>query len=134
MRVTSMRSSQGRRAFVLTLLAFVWSIGLLAVALYAPEYGSTTLVQENGTGVLIPVGIPAVISAAVWLALWRRCTRGGAVGGVVAWTCVSLLAVFCLIALASIGLFVIPVAVLLACATSATPLGDRQTCAAHRSP
>jgi hypothetical protein len=46
---------------------------------------------------------------------------------------VALLAVFCLIALASIRLFVIPVAVLLACATSATPLGDRQACAAQRS-
>jgi len=128
-----MRSSRGRRAFVLTLLAFAWSIGLLAAALYAPAYGSTTLAQENGSSVLIPVGIPAVISAAVWLALWRRCTRGGAVSGVIAWTCVALLAVFCLIALASIGLFVIPVAVLLACATSATPLGDRQTCDAQRS-
>jgi hypothetical protein len=40
---------------------------------------------------------------------------------------VSLLVVFCLLALASIGLFVIPVAVLLACATSATPLGERQS-------
>jgi hypothetical protein len=103
------------------------------MALFAPAYGSTTLVQENGSGVLIPVGIPAVISAAVWLALWRRCTRGGSVSGVVAWTCVSLLVVFCLLALASIGLFVIPVAVLLACATSATPLGERQSCAAQRS-
>ena len=128
-----MRSSPGRRAFFLTLLAFAWSIGLLVAALYAPEYGSTTLVQENGSGVLIPVGIPAVISAAVWLALWRRCTRGGAVSGVVAWTCVSLLGIFCLIALASIGLFVIPVAVLLACATSLTTPGDRQPCAAQRS-
>lgn len=131
--MTSMRSSRGRRAFVLTVVAFAWSIGLLVAALLAPAYGSTTLVQENGSGVLIPVGIPAAISAAVWLALWRRCTRGGSVSGVVAWTCVLLLALFCLIALASIGLFVIPVAVLLACATSATPLGDRQTCAAQRS-
>jgi hypothetical protein len=131
--VTSTRSSPGRQAFVLTVLAFVWSVGLLAAALFAPAYGSTTLVQENGSGVLIPVGIPAVISAAVWLALWRRCTRGGAVSGVVAWTCVSLLGVFCLIALASIGLFVIPVAVLLACATLVTTRGDRQTCAAQRS-
>ena len=129
MLVTSVQSSRRRRAFVLTLLALVWSIGLLVMALFAPEYGSTTLVQENGAGVLIPVGIPAVISAAVWLALWRRCTRGGSVSGVVAWTCVSLLVVFCLLALASIGLFVIPVAVLLACATSATPLGERQSCA-----
>jgi hypothetical protein len=131
--VTPTHSSPGRQAFVLTVLAFLWSVGLLAAALFAPAYGSTTLVQENGSGVLIPVGIPAVISAAVWLALWRRCTRGGAVSRVVAWTCVSLLALFCLIALASIGLFVIPVAVLLACATSLTTPGDRQTCAAQRS-
>ena len=115
------------------MLAFVWSVGLLAAALFAPAYGSTTLVEENGSSVLLVVAFPAIVSAAVWLALWRRCTRGGAVSGVVAWTCVSLLALFCLIALASIGLFVIPVAVLLACATSVTPLGDRQTCAAQRS-
>lgn len=128
-----MHSSPGRRAFVLAVLAFVWSVGLLAAALFAPAYGSTTLVEENGSSVLLVVAFPTIISAAVWLALWRRCTRGGAVSGVVAWTCVSLLGLFCLIALASIGLFVIPVAVLLACATSVTPLGDRQTCAAQRS-
>ena len=131
--MTSVHSSRGRRAFVLTLLALIWSIGLLAAALFAPEYGSTTLVQENGSGVLFPVGIPAVVSAAVWLALWLRCTRGGSVSGVVAWTCIAVLTGFCLLALASIGLFVIPVAVLLACAASATPIGDRQTCAAQRS-
>jgi hypothetical protein len=118
---------------MLTVLAFVWSVGLLAAALFAPAYGSTTLVEENGSGVLFVVAFPAVISAAVWLALWRRCTRGGAVSRVVAWTCVSLLGIFCLIALASIGLFVIPVAVLLACAASLTTPGDRQTCAAQRS-
>lgn len=128
-----MHSSPGRRAFVLAVLAFVWSVGLLAAALFAPAYGSTTLVEENGSGVLLVVAFPAVISAAVWLALWRRCTRGGPVSGAVAWTCVSILVVFCLLGLASIGLFVIPVAVLLACATSVTPLGDRQKCAAQRS-
>jgi hypothetical protein len=128
-----MQSSRGRRAFVLTVLAFVWSIGLLVAALFAPAYGSATLVDENGTRVLVVIAVPAVISAAVWLALWRKCTRGGSVSGVVAWTCVSLLAVFCLLALASIGMFVIPVAVLLAWAVSETPPGDHQKCAAPRS-
>jgi hypothetical protein len=123
-----MHSSVGRRAFALTVLAFMWSIGLLAAALFAPEYGSATLVDENGARVLVPVGIPAVISAVVWLALRRKCTRGGSVSGVVAWTCVSLLAVFSLLALPSIGMFVLPVAVLLAWAASVTPPGDRQTC------
>jgi amino acid permease len=107
----------------LTVLAFVWSIGLLVAALLAPAYGSATLVDENGTRVLVVIAVPAVISAAVWLALRRKCTRGGPVSGVVAWTCVSLLAVFCLLALASIGMFVMPVAVLLAWAVSVTPPG-----------
>lgn len=120
-----MPSSRGARPFVLTVLAFVWSIGLLAAALLAPEYGSATLVDENGLGVLVPVAVPAVISVAVWLALWRKCSRGGPVGGAVAWTGVSILAVFCLIALASIGMFVVPVALLLACAASLTPSGSR---------
>jgi hypothetical protein len=106
-------------------LAFVWSIGLLVAALLAPEYGSATLVDENGWGVLVPVAVPAVISVAVWLALWRKCSRGGSVGAAVAWTGVSVLAVFCLIALASIGLFVLPVALLLGCAASLTPSGSQ---------
>jgi hypothetical protein len=132
--VTSTHSSRGRRAFVLTVLAGVWSIGLFVAALLAPVYGSATLVEENGSRVLLVMAVPAVISAAVWLALWRKCTRGGSVSGVVAWTSVSLLSVFCLLALASIGMLVIPVAVLLAWAASVTPLGDCQTCAAPRSP
>jgi hypothetical protein len=128
-----MRSSRGRTAFVLTVLAFVWSIGLLLGALFAPAYGSTTLVQENGSDVLLPVAVPAFISLAVWLALWRKCTHGGRASGVVAWTCVSILAAFCVLALFSIGIFVVPVAALLAWAVSVTPDGDRQTCAASRS-
>jgi hypothetical protein len=131
--MTSMHPSRGRRAFVLTVLAFAWSIGLLAAALLAPAYGSTTLVQENGSGVLLVVAVPAVISVAVWLALWRKCTRGGRVSGVVAWACVSTLAAFCVLALFSIGIFVVPVAALLACAVSVTPSGDAQTCGAPRS-
>ena len=118
-------SSRGARPFVLTVLAFVWSIGLLVAALLAPEYGSATLVDENGSGVLVAVAVPALISVAVWLALWRKCTHGGQVGGVVAWTGVSVLSVFCLIALASIGLLVLPVALLLASAASLTPSGSQ---------
>lgn len=119
-----MHSSRGHRAFVLTVLAFVWSVGLFVAALTVPEYGSATLVDENGSRVLVVMAVPAVISLAVWLALWLKCTRGGPVSGIVAWTCVSLLGVFCVIGLASIGLFVIPVAALLAGAASETPSRD----------
>jgi hypothetical protein len=113
----------GRRAFVLTVLAFVWSIVLLIAALVAPLYGSATLVEVNGARVLPVVAGPAIVSLMVWLALWCKCARGGRVGGYGAWTCVLVLAGFGLVALASIGLFVVPVAVLLGCAASLTPAG-----------
>ena len=121
--MTRMPSSPARRAFVLTVIAFLWSIGVLVAAVVAPVYGSATLVDDNGPGVLLVVAVPAAISAAVWIALWRKCTRGKRLSGYVAWTCVWVLAGFCLVAILSIGIFVAPVAVLLACAASLTPSG-----------
>lgn len=122
--MTPIPSYPGRRAFVLTVLALLWSIGLLAAALAAPLYGSATLVDENGRGVLLVLAVPAVISLAVGIALWRKCTRGGRVSGYVAWACVSILAAFCLVGILTIGVFVAPVAVLLARAASLTPAGS----------
>lgn len=123
MDVTRVPSSPGRRAFVLTVIAFVWSIGLLVAALVAPVYGPATLVDDNGPRVLLVVAVPAVISAAAWIALWRKCTRGDRVSGYVAWTCVWILGGFCVLAILSVGIFIAPVAVLLACAASLTPSG-----------
>lgn len=108
----------------MTAVAFAWSIGLLVTALVAPVYGSATLVDENGRGVLLVVAVPAVISAAVWIALRRKCSRGGDISGYVAWACVSVLAAFCVAGILTIGVFVAPVAVLLARATSLTPSGS----------
>ncbi len=116
-------SSPGRRAFAYTVIAFLWSVGLLVAALVVPVYGSATLVDENGSHVLLVVAVPAVISLAVWAALWRKCSHGSRAGGWVAWTGVSLLSGFCLLALASIGLLVVPAAVLLASAALLTPSG-----------
>jgi hypothetical protein len=107
----------------LTVIAFLWSIGLLVAALLVPVYGSATLVDDNGPRVLLVVAVPAVISAAAWIALWRKCARGNRVSGYVAWTCVWALAGFCVLAILSIGIFVAPVAVLLASAASLTPSG-----------
>jgi hypothetical protein len=109
-------------------LAVLWSVGLLAAAFIVPIYGSTTLVGENGPSAILVAGAPAVISAAVWFALWRRCARGGRVSGYIAWSCVALLSAFCVIALASVGLFIAPVALLLGWAALLTPTGqDRLT-------
>jgi hypothetical protein len=130
-------SSRGRWAFALTLLAFGWGIALLAAAFALPVYSSSvssapsgvsvaspaTLVQVNGLGVLAPVGLPALIAAVIWFALHRKCSRGSRAGNYAAWALVWLLVAFCLVAIASIGAFVVPAAVLLAGAAALTPSG-----------
>jgi cyanate permease len=116
--------TDSRRALVLTVLAFLWSIGLIVAALVAPVYGPATLVEENGRGVLLVVAAPSVVSALVWIALWRKCSRGGRVSDYVVWAGVSVLAVLCVLGLASIGLVIAPVPLLLARAASLTPSGS----------
>lgn len=83
---------------------------------------SSTLVAVNGLAVLAPVALPALIAAVVWFALHRKCSRGSRPGGYVAWTLIGMLIAF-LVAVASIGVFVVPVAALLAGAAALTPSG-----------
>lgn len=86
--------------------------------------GSMTLVQVNGLLVLIPVGVPLLISLLVWAALHRKCSRGSNAAGAAAAVLVTVLTFGCLIGLASIGLIVIPVAMLLGWAVAITPSGN----------
>jgi hypothetical protein len=111
-------------------VALIWSIVLLVAACLVPTYSSTsvssdgvvthgseTLVGDNGLGVLPVVAAPLLLTCLVAAALWRRGTRPGA--GALAWTATGLLIAFNLVALMSIGVFVLPVtvALTLACAT-----------------
>ena len=76
--VAALPPSTGRRAVVLTVLAVLWSVGLLAVAFLVPIYGSATLVGENGPSAILVAGAPAVISMAVWFALgWAASDANG---------------------------------------------------------
>jgi hypothetical protein len=108
-------------------VALFWSAALLVAAALAPAYqsttetssgtvthGSATLVNENGWGVLSIIGVPLVVTVIVSYALWRRGARPGA--GAVAWTFTGLLAGFNLIAMLSIGPFIVPVTACLAVA------------------
>ena len=110
----------GRLEQVSLAIAAIWGAGLLAAAVLVPVYasvgvssagavshGSATLVGVNGWRVLLVVGVPLVATAMVGGALWRRGPRQGA--GALAWMIAGLLVVFNVLALASIGLFVIPV-------------------------
>jgi hypothetical protein len=127
------RDRRNRLASRLVLIAAAWSLGLLIAASVLPVYNgesisnrdgvtftSTTLVASQGAWVLIPTAIPLLFCAAVWLALRRK--RGGddKLGGRVAWLAIALLCVFALLAILSIGGFVIPVVVLLARAAMLT--------------
>lgn len=123
----------GRVASRVSVVAFVWALGLILAALLVPVYSqaestssgltltTVTLVQENGPSVLIPVAVPALICTVVGLALRRKCLRGGRRSGTVAWVGVGLLAVFALLSGLSIGIFVVPVALLLGWAAATTP-------------
>jgi hypothetical protein len=121
-------------AFWFSVAACGWSAALVAGAFIVPMYSSSatwasgvhiaesiTLVQVNGLLVLIPVGVPLLIALMVWTALHRKCSRGSDAAGAVL---VTVLSLGCLIGLASIGVLVIPVALLLGCAVAITSSGD----------
>jgi len=124
---------RGRWAFGLTVAAFAWAVALVVGAVLVPVYdvedsssgsSSATLVGENGLGVLLPVAFPVVVAAVVWVALHRKCSRGSRPAEVVAWVLVGVLLLGCMLAMLTIGIFVLPVAVLLAVAAVLTPLPE----------
>jgi hypothetical protein len=110
-------------------LALLWSAALVIAAALAPAYqsttvttsgtvthGSATLVNENGLGVLLITGIPLFLTVLASYALWRRRGRPGA--GTIAWIITGSLAGFNLLAMLSIGVFILPVTACLAIACS----------------
>ena len=101
----------GRTAFGLTVAAFAYSVALFAAGI--------PMLAEESSFVLVVLAVPAAVAAAVWFLLHRRCTAGG--GTTIATGLVGLLLVFSVLGLATIGLFVLPVVVMLAVATSLTP-------------
>jgi hypothetical protein len=127
-------NGRGRWAFALTVASFVWGLALVGAAFVVPVYSveegggsgeavttTSTLVDVNGLGVLVPVALPAAIVVLVWFALHGKCSRGTSRSGGIAWVLIGFLATFCLLAAFSIGMFVVPVALLLAAAAAFTP-------------
>jgi hypothetical protein len=94
--------------------AAAWSCALIVGAFVVPAYssdsstgtGSATLVGENGAGTVIPILIPLVIVLGASAALWRDHRSA-------AWTATGLLAAFNVLALLSIGIFVLPITICL---------------------
>lgn len=114
---TTSASANGASPWLL-LPAALWSVGLVVAALLVPVYDteagssvSATLVQVNGMKVLIPVGVPLVVVVLVAAALIYRRSQGKRGAGALAWAFAGLLCLLALVGILTIGIFVLPVAV-----------------------
>lgn len=126
--------------------AALWSVGLVVAALTVPAYSSTsasssspsspfgasghptttpsahvmhtsaTLVQVSGFAVLAPVSLPLLAVVVVAFVLWRRRKSETPGAGWLAWAVTGVLFGVALLGMLSIGLFIVPVAVMLAVA------------------
>jgi hypothetical protein len=120
----------GRYQRIALASALAWAAGLVMAAALVPVYqsssvsssgavvnGSATLVGVNGWGVLLLAGAPLAAALVIWYALWGRRGRQGA--GILAWVVTALLIGFNVLAMLSIGVFLIPVtlALVVACST-----------------
>lgn len=111
----------------LTGAALIWSVGLVLAALLVPVYNgqtvsssqgltlsTATLIQVNGARALIPVLLPTVVSVVVAVAIRQRHRHGQHRSAILAWLLIGLLTVTTVLAIFSIGAFMLPVVVLLA--------------------
>lgn len=116
-----------RVSLVLLAVAALWGVGLVVAAAIVPTNSatagsggvsfaapSTTMLQQNGPVVLAVVGAALLAVGLVAVAIkWRRASaRRGA--GPLGWGAVGALGVLTVLGLMSIGIFLMPVVLLLA--------------------
>jgi hypothetical protein len=119
-------------------VAVAWGLTLPILALLMPVYAgesvetssdgtgvttasSATLVQMNGLWSLAMIAVPFVVAIVVALVLWLR--RPPAGPGAIAWILVGLLGAANVLALLSVGIFVLPVTVCLVAACAIRTAG-----------
>jgi hypothetical protein len=122
----------GRVPAVALLLGAVYGVALVVAAFVLPAYDSVsssssggtseasdTLVGVNGVGVALVLAVPLLVTLAVGCALALRSRWSLPIS----WTLTGLLAAANLLAMLSVGIFVLPVtaALVLACARSRPP-------------
>ena len=122
----------GRVPAVALLVAAAYGVALVVAAFVLPVYDSDsssstggtsrashTLVGVNGSGVAVVLAVPLLVTLAVGFALWLRSRWALPI----AWSLTGLLAALNLLAMLSVGIFVLPVtaALVLACARSWPP-------------
>lgn len=121
------------------MIAALYATAFLFVGAFAPTYSSTssatssdgvtthssssaTMVAVNGVRVLFVLALPLLSVGLVWVSvMWRR-GHGHLDAGVLAWIVVGLLGVMSFLAMLSIGIFIVPLVVLLAAACAKAPM------------
>ncbi len=140
-----MAERRWRLAVRMTAAAGVWSLGLLVAALLVPAVGGQTtsageatliqetLVQSQGVSALGLVVVPALATTVVAVALAYRRREDVRWAVPAAWSAVGVLALIALLAITSVGAFMVPAAVLLALSVRLAPgWGDVRTQPARR--
>jgi hypothetical protein len=128
----------GRLAFGLATAAVAWGALLILAALVAPSYSgggctvttngptrcthdTQTFVQVNGMHSLLLVGLPLAFAVLAWLVLHAKCSRG-LQGATEAASMFALgLFGFSILTSFSIGIYVVPMAILILVAAGRTP-------------
>jgi hypothetical protein len=122
---------RGMGAFLAVVGALTWSLGF-AVWAYVGAAGTECIVSATGETCrstplahglgreLLAVLAPAIVCLVAWVLLRRYCTRGEPLARGAAAALAALFAVFCLLAVASVGLLLFPIAGLLVLAVAAT--------------
>ena len=128
-----MSSNRGRLAFGLAAAAVGWALLLVASAFFFRAYSgetcgtagctstSSTLFAENGWLVVLLLAGIAAIAAAGFYALHVVCARGSDRAAKVATWCAVVVLAFGIVGTASVGLLVLPVALLLGASAMLTP-------------
>jgi hypothetical protein len=127
--------------FVLSTAAVAWGLALVAFAYLLPVYAvesetgsctpggrctsttvttGATLVQENGGGVLVVIGVLAGVAAIGWLGLHVYCASGRRPGLLVGWCAAVAMAGFTLVSF-GLGFFTLPMAIMMILAAIWTP-------------
>jgi hypothetical protein len=126
--VISGLSGRQKVVTVFLALATAWSGAVLVLALVLRQPASSnvgsyepigthivsgvTLVQENGAKVLIPVGLPLVLTLGIAFLMWLRYRHHRPLVGIGVWICLGLLLALSLLGILSVGIFILPVAIL----------------------
>jgi hypothetical protein len=114
----------GRAAFGLATAAVVYAAAFTVWALVAPVYssGQTILEVNPEFSVRVAIAMPLLVTSTVWLLLHVACRFDASLARIAGSTVAWLLIAFAVITGFSIGVFVMPGAVMLVAAAALTPV------------